>query len=248
MSVEHTGGDRTALLGGVLFGAADPMAAAAHLAAWIVDRTPMPAEHRPDWQLCQTAAMILRDLPGAEVEAWCRCGAAWVLGYRASPPRPGWEPVISQPAALALPSGIARTTGETVIGLIGRAQYRIRIASPFIDREAIEALTVPLLAAADRGVRTSIVTQREDARGVLVGLVDAFTRAGRAAHIGIRQVVEPHPWPHLKVVAVDGVEGYIGSANLTGNALLGRNLELGVLLRGDLTPIENVLAVVAEAT
>ena len=50
--------------------------------------------------------------------------------------------------------------------------------------------------------------------------------------VAILNVTDPLPWPHLKVVTVDGRAAYIGSANITGPGLVGRNLELGVLVRG----------------
>ena len=54
------------------------------------------------------------------------------------------------------------------------------------------------------------------------------------------------PWPHLKVVAIDGTRAYIGSANMTGRALEGRNLELGVLVTGPrVAQIETVVDSVA---
>jgi hypothetical protein len=40
------------------------------------------------------------------------------------------------------------------------------------------------------------------------------------------------PWAHLKVMTSDSIAGYIGSANVTGAGIAGRNLELGVLVRG----------------
>ena len=51
------------------------------------------------------------------------------------------------------------------------------------------------------------------------------------------------PFGHLKVVTADAVTAYVGSANMTAAALLGRNIELGVLLTGDeVAVIERVLA------
>jgi phosphatidylserine/phosphatidylglycerophosphate/cardiolipin synthase-like enzyme len=40
------------------------------------------------------------------------------------------------------------------------------------------------------------------------------------------------PFSHLKVMVVDASTAYIGSANITAAGLAGRNLELGVLVRG----------------
>ena len=40
------------------------------------------------------------------------------------------------------------------------------------------------------------------------------------------------PFSHLKVMVVDSSSAYVGSANLTAAGLGGRNLELGVVVRG----------------
>jgi phosphatidylserine/phosphatidylglycerophosphate/cardiolipin synthase-like enzyme len=56
------------------------------------------------------------------------------------------------------------------------------------------------------------------------------------------------PFAHLKVLVTDGSSGYIGSANITGAALAGRNLELGVLVRGrQVGIIDRVLDLYREA-
>lgn len=237
-----------ALLGGVLFGAKDPLATARALSTWISGAAQMPPSEGPDPQLAETARRVVAGMAPEEVERWCLAGAAWVLGYRAAPARPGWEVVLSQPQALALPTGVARTTGETIIGILGRATERIAIASPFIDREAIDILTPVLLDAAGRDVRILLLTQRREAVSPVDGLVRAFHDAGRRSQLRVHHATESQPWPHLKLVLADDREGYVGSANLTGNALKGRNLELGVILRGDLAPIERVLILSAGPT
>ncbi len=40
------------------------------------------------------------------------------------------------------------------------------------------------------------------------------------------------PFAHLKVMVADGDTAYVGSANLTEAGFAGRNLGLGVLVRG----------------
>jgi phosphatidylserine/phosphatidylglycerophosphate/cardiolipin synthase-like enzyme len=49
------------------------------------------------------------------------------------------------------------------------------------------------------------------------------------------------PFSHLKVVVADDAAAYISSANLTDAALAGRNLELGVLVRGGQVAVINAL-------
>ena len=52
------------------------------------------------------------------------------------------------------------------------------------------------------------------------------------------------PWAHLKVLACDSAAAYIGSANVTGAAIAGPNLELGILVRGPaVAVVERVLGV-----
>ena len=40
------------------------------------------------------------------------------------------------------------------------------------------------------------------------------------------------PWAHLKVLSCNSIAAYIGSANVTGAAIAGSNLALGILVRG----------------
>src|SRR5688572_1969502 len=229
---------RAAMLGGVLYGASDPMAAATALAAWISEGTRIDPVHRLEPQLAETARRILDGLAPSEIRSACLVGAAWVLGYRSAPERPGWEPVISQPPTLDLPLGLSRTTGETIVGIITHAHSRLAIASPFIDKEAIDILTPSLLAAGQRGVAVTLLTQRRDARSNAIdALTRSFERDRLVARLKVEHASGAHGWPHLKVIVADANEAYIGSANLTGNALMGRNFEFGVLLRGDLSSV-----------
>src|SRR5262249_45304224 len=71
---------------------------------------------------------------------------------------------------------------------------------------------------------------------------------GDWTRVAILKLRDPFPWPHLKVVTVDGSAAYVGSANLTGPGLVGRNLELGVLVRGpQVRSIERTLDVIPVA-
>jgi phosphatidylserine/phosphatidylglycerophosphate/cardiolipin synthase-like enzyme len=233
------------LLGGVLFAAKDPVVVAQHLSAWISNKAPMPADDRLDPQLAETARRALDGKEAADINSWCLAGAAWVLGYRDAPDRPGWEVVLSQPQRIGLPRGVGRTTAETIVGIVGRAKHHITMSSPFIDRTATDILGPVLLDAARRGVHIVVLTQSRGASSPLEALVRAFDAAARGGLLRVHYATESQPWPHLKLVLADAMECYVGSANLTGNALMGRNLELGVLLRGDLRPINAVLDLMA---
>jgi hypothetical protein len=82
----------------------------------------------------------------------CAKGAAWVLGRR-SVVHPGtWELVATLPASVQLPSGLRRTTAETLIGLVAEATHSLRLTAPYVDPEGIgfaaqrAAITVPELS------------------------------------------------------------------------------------------------------
>jgi phosphatidylserine/phosphatidylglycerophosphate/cardiolipin synthase-like enzyme len=140
-----------------------------------------------------------------------------------------------------MPAGINRSTGETVIALIDGAADRIAIASPFIDAEAIGILIAPLLAAAERGVSVTLITQQVEKVLAVRRLAGAFSERGLEARLRVHHALPTQPWPHIKLVLVDARVAYVGSANLTGNALMGRNLELGVLVEGDVSALGAVL-------
>jgi phosphatidylserine/phosphatidylglycerophosphate/cardiolipin synthase-like enzyme len=203
---------------------------------WIAEGIPIARQLQPDRQLAETARLVLNGLPREDVEALCLAAGAWVLGYRSAPAQPGWTPVISQPQR-RMPAGITRSTGETVIALIGGAADRIAIASPFIDAEAVGVLMAPLLTAAERGVHVTFVTQQAEKVLAVRRLVAAFTERGFSARLRVHHALPTQPWPHIKLVLVDARAAYVGSANLTGNALMGRNLELGVLVEGDVSAL-----------
>lgn len=144
-----------------------------------------------------------------------------------------WEAVISVPARRALPNGISRTTGETLVLLIREAKRHLRIAAPFFDVEGVSYLIPPLLAAAERGVTVAVAASRTGASVVaLRRLLSEFARAGRGSQMAAGFPESDKSWSHLKVVTADSMTAYVGSANMTGAALSGRNLELGVLVRG----------------
>ena len=231
-----------ALLGGVLFSAPDPLASASELAEFVARGGRRPSHL--SGQLVDTAEKLLADFEEPEVVRTCVAAAGWVLGYRAAPAEPGWEIVISQPGR-RLPSGVTRSTGESILGLIDSSTRSAAVASPFIDHEAAAILGPALAAALARGVDVLLVTQIEEKVPAVRALVAAVPRGVRGAlHVHHAEIEQP--WPHMKAVVVDEAAAYVGSANLTGNALLGHNLELGVLIRGDLSVLQAIIAGFAE--
>jgi phosphatidylserine/phosphatidylglycerophosphate/cardiolipin synthase-like enzyme len=151
---------------------------------------------------------------------------------------------------MPLPPGVRRGTAETLTGLINGARRKIRIAAPFVDDVGVGYLVGPLAAATARGVSIELIVSgaSEWLDRALGALQDGMAREGDWSRVAVLKVTDPLPWPHLKVVTVDGVAAYVGSANITGPGLAGRNLELGVLVRGqqvstiertlDLIPVE----------
>lgn len=131
----------------------------------------------------------------------------------------------------------------TLHRLITEAEQEILILNPFFEQTGFDRLASALLAAAHRGVMTTIVTHQLSNPGsvnhqVLSSLVrQAATRClgdhftfWEYQQIEERRVV---PAAHAKVLLIDGKNAYIGSANLT-EYRMARFLEIGVLLQGPL--------------
>ena len=74
--------------------------------------------------------------------------------------------------------------------------------------------------------------QGKRAHASITSLHYSVQNKGDTTRFTLLNTFEGGPFPHLKVMTVDGVAAYIGSANLTAAALEGRNLELGVLAHG----------------
>ncbi len=127
--------------------------------------------------------------------------------------------------------------------LITEAEREILILNPFFERAGFDRLASALLAAADRGVATTIVTHRLSDPGsvnhqVLGSLATLAAARGMGKHFTFweyQQVEERRvvPAAHAKVLLVDGRSAYIGSANMTEYGMA-RFLEIGVLLQGPL--------------
>jgi phosphatidylserine/phosphatidylglycerophosphate/cardiolipin synthase-like enzyme len=228
--------DHAELVGGVLVDAADPRAAARRLAELLVaPRLDRVAVSRAG--LHPQLVEVLRARIGfdaGEVETACQEGAAWVLGRRSMVVAAPWDLVASLPSGTALPPGLRHTTGETLIKLVAEAHQTLRLASPFIDRSGLTFLGDALAAATARGVALEILhptrsTHSDDALGELESTI---RDSGTVTNLRTSRLRLDAPWAHLKVLTSDGTAAYIGSANVTGAGLAGRNLELGVLVRG----------------
>jgi phosphatidylserine/phosphatidylglycerophosphate/cardiolipin synthase-like enzyme len=228
--------DDAELVGGALVDADDPRAAARQLARLIGERktdraAALGAGIHPD------LVDVLRTRLGSDrdrVSALCQEGAAWVLGRRSIVALEPWDIVASLPAGTALPQGLKRTTGESLVQLITQAKMAIRLATPFIDRSGLSFLGDALAAATARGVAFEVLmpTRSTHADDALVELDRTIRLSGVPGNFQVSHLQLDAPWAHLKVLTADSSAAYIGSANLTGAGITGRNLELGVLVRG----------------
>jgi phosphatidylserine/phosphatidylglycerophosphate/cardiolipin synthase-like enzyme len=182
-----------------------------------------------------------------ELRLACNAGASWVEGYRARVDSPAWDLVLSAPTSTRLPKGVRRTTGETLAALMSSASTRIAMVAPFFDATGASYLGESIAAATARGVDVVLYLPQDVARkkAALEALGQAVRRGGDLRRLTVLPADEPAPWPHLKVLVADGRAAYIGSANLTGPALGGNNLELGVVVRGpQVEAIDRVLALI----
>lgn len=228
--------DDAELLGGVLDDSADPYAAARELTTLLLaarpDRfTARRAAFDPD--LVDVVRAKLDGDPGRITTA-CSLGAAWVMGRRSVAVTDPWDLVASLPAGAPLPVGLRRTTGETLMRLVVEANRLLRLVSPFIDRSGLDFLADALAAATLRGVQLEILlpTRSTHADDAIEELRRTIRQHGTPANLAVASLRFDAPWAHLKVLTSDSIAAYIGSANVTGAAIAGPNLELGVLVRG----------------
>ena len=238
--------DDAELVGGVLLEAADPRADASQLARLVL-------ESRPDRAAASRAGFhpdlvdVLRARLGADaqhVETICQEGAAWVLGRRSIVVNEPWDLVASLSVGVALPSGLRRTTGETLVQLAAQSRRTLRLAAPFVDRSGLGFIGDALSAATARGVSLELMlpTRSTHADDALDELEATIRRSGAITNYRTSRLRFDAPWAHLKVMTSDSIAAYIGSANVTGAGIAGRNLELGVLVRGEtVTVVEQVL-------
>lgn len=127
------------------------------------------------------------------------------------------------------PKGYARGVRALICG----AKVRVTLLAPYLEAEGMGQLQEDLLTALARAVRVVLVAQ--DANAVGAWASDSLESLRREAR-GLPGLLQVYSAPvtapvllHSKLVVVDGARGAVGSANLTGNALL-RNLETGVVV------------------
>lgn len=137
------------------------------------------------------------------------------------------------PQGLAVPGVDPTGYAKGVRALIRSSRERLTLLAPYLEIEGLGQLQDELLAALARGVSVVLATQdanslgswasdsleplRREARG-LPGCLRVYTASATASVL-----------LHSKLVVADSAWAVLGSANLTGNALL-RNLETGVVV------------------
>lgn len=164
---------------------------------------------------------------------------------------PFWAPVATLPdelRPLLRPPPLRQTAG-VLLDLIDRAQVEIRLAAPFVDRNAVDFLTESLIGAGCRSVAVAVITSA--GQGVhFVGLAQRWTSEPDVRGRLRISEVQTHLsllGSHAKVIVVDSMRGYVGSANLTA-AGLGRHVEIGVELAGfQVAELTRVLAALERA-
>ena len=224
------------LFAGALYTAVDVMAASTTLADLL--KSPQTdtavAGHTG---LDATLVDSLRELgltDPSDIDHACALGASWVLGRRSFPEGHTWEVVAGLPGHLPLPDRLHRTTAETLIGLANGAVDKLRFAAPFMDAPGLGYIADSVVAATLREVTVEIVRPVGGKREQRA--VDALHRSvdenGNPQRFTVLDTAIGAPFPHLKVMTVDGKAAYIGSSNLTAAAFEGRNLELGVVVHG----------------
>lgn len=152
-----------------------------------------------------------------------------------------WEPADKRETTLlwTLPEGFnvpgISPTGyaDGVRALIRRTLRRLTLLAPYLEREGVGQLEQDLLSALARKVSVTVVAQDANSVGTWASdSLESLRREARGLPGTLCVYTAPTTAPvllHSKLVAADGASAIIGSANLTGNALL-RNLETGVEL------------------
>jgi HKD family nuclease len=137
------------------------------------------------------------------------------------------------PAGLSVPGVAATGYADGVRELSRNTEKRLILLAPYVEEKGIGQLQEELLDALARGVSVVLVAQDANVLGSWTS--DSLELLRREAR-GLSGVLNVYTAPitapvllHSKLVVSDGRIAIVGSADLTGNALL-RNLETGVLV------------------
>ncbi len=172
-------------------------------------------------------------------------GALGLVGdsFSPIPIRSAWQPVATVPERYWRGEALAPVlqTAGVILKVIEGAKRTLRIATPYVDGQAIDVIRSSVLDAAKRGVTVRVTTSPDHGR-VFEPLVQTWRPTSGAAIrvVEVDSTLSPLG-SHAKVVAADGLKAYLGSANLT-LAGLGRQFELGAQVEGSgVVELERIL-------
>lgn len=127
-----------------------------------------------------------------------------------------------------VPGSISRLTSEVVADLVDNARSEVLVISYAMHNEP--ALTAAITRAVKREVFVQVLCERSVDNPTFRGITVPFP------HLKVRRLCWPaeHRPPgasmHAKALVIDRAIALIGSANITGTAML-RNIECGILTR-----------------
>lgn len=139
------------------------------------------------------------------------------------------------PKGLSVQGVDASGYASGVLELIRGARNRLTLLAPYFEAEGVGQFQQELLAALARRVSVDLITQ--DANGLnswASSSLESLRCEARDLPGGLCVYSAPSTAPvllHSKLIVADEALAIVGSANLTGNAML-RNLETGVLVGG----------------
>ncbi|WP_456371099.1 phospholipase D-like domain-containing protein [Geoglobus sp.] len=120
--------------------------------------------------------------------------------------------------------------------LLINSRESLKIVNPFFSEEITKILEDILPGKARDGVEIEIFTRGISDTGSnfnhISRLVKKMTEDGGIQNLRIFEFCEEFGFLHAKVLLRDGIQAYIGSANLT-TASFKKSLEVGVLVKGD---------------
>jgi phosphatidylserine/phosphatidylglycerophosphate/cardiolipin synthase-like enzyme len=227
------------IVAGALTNADDPVRVSKELAARIAGAPSDAVYGSLEESMIQRVRDAIGPVSLTEATALCDAAALWITGSRAQQ-RQNWE-LVASIEGRQLPVGMRRTTGETFVGMLNEAQTRVRLVAPYVDLEGVRMLGDAFGAVLHRGAYLQISVSRDQETQRAMAHLAELLRSARVRPT-LLTIRGEKPWPHLKVMTIDGKIGYVGSANLTAAALTGRSLELGILVRGqDVSAIDSVI-------
>lgn len=109
---------------------------------------------------------------------------------------------------------------DRLLALLASATSSVEVEAEVLTDTNV---TRTLANLAGRGVRVRVILPPVEAGDVNLADLDAMTKRGAQ----LRRLADPYP--HTKLIIVDGTRAYLGSINLTANSL-DNNRELGIII------------------